>query len=51
MKEIIAICIVAIIICGAITLSVIAKKKGHKCIGCPYKNGCKGSCNGDNKNA
>lgn len=49
MKEIIAICIIAIVICGSITISVIAKKKGHKCMGCPYKNGCKGHCSEKSK--
>ena len=45
MKEIIAVLIIGLVISLSIIFSIIAKKKGAKCIGCPYKNGCKGSCN------
>ena len=40
-KEIIAIVVIALIICFAIIYIVKAKKSGKKCIGCPYGNTCK----------
>ena len=44
--EMIAIAIIAVIICGAIIYIVKAKKSGRKCIGCPDGGKCQGSCNG-----
>ncbi|MBO5879879.1 MAG: hypothetical protein J6Q68_04950 [Clostridia bacterium] len=42
--EIIAIAAVAFIIGGALTYIIIAKKKGKKCIGCPYADSCNKCC-------
>ena len=38
--DIIVIAVVALIIAGAIAYIVRAKKKGQKCIGCPYAKNC-----------
>ena len=38
--EIIAIIIIAVIITLSVLAIVISKKKGKKCIGCPYSNVC-----------
>ncbi len=46
MKEnIIIILIVALIITFAIVYIIKSKKKGNKCIGCPYGSKCNGKCN------
>ena len=43
--EIIAIIAIALIICRALFYVIKAKKKGKKCIGCPYADACtKCSC-------
>lgn len=51
-EEIIAILIILLIIGGAIFYIVKAKKKGNKCIGCPYSKTCtknkKNNCCSDN---
>ncbi len=38
--EIVAIALIALILGGAILYIVRAKKKGQKCIGCPYSGSC-----------
>ncbi len=48
MENIIVIVIVALII-GSITGYLIrARKRGQKCIGCPYAKQCGGNCNSGN---
>ncbi len=51
MGNIIAILIIAGIVCAAVAKIIIEKRKGVKCIGCPHsaassehKSGCGGSC-------
>ncbi len=48
--EIIIICIVAVILAAVIIYLYKAKKRGEKCIGCPYSKQCSGNCNGSCKN-
>lgn len=48
--EIIAIIAIALIIGGAVFYIVRAKKRGNKCIGCPYGSSCNGKCS-ENKDA
>ena len=43
-KEIIAIIIIILIIGGASLYIIKSKKKGIKCIGCPYAKQCKNNC-------
>ena len=48
--EIIAIIIIAVIICLSALAIIISKKKGKKCIGCPYSDSCsKKNCNTNKK--
>ncbi len=50
MENYIIIAILALII-GAIVLYLVrAKKRGQKCIGCPYAKQCGGSCCGTKQN-
>jgi hypothetical protein len=44
MENIIIIAVLALIIGGAAAYVIRAKKKGKKCIGCPYGGSCSGSC-------
>lgn len=46
MANVILICVIALILSGAITYIVKAKKAGVKCIGCPAGGTCSGSCSG-----
>ena len=46
MGEIIAIAIIAVIVGGAISYVIKAKKSGKKCIGCTDGCSCSGSCGG-----
>lgn len=48
MKDIIVIMIIAAIVCAAIAKIVIEKKKGVKCIGCPYSGANQNNCGGCN---
>lgn len=53
-QEIIAISLIVLIVGGAILYIVKAKKRGQKCIGCPYakqcsKNKSSNNCCCDNK--
>ena len=49
MEDLIA-AIVAVLAVAAAGLYVYkAKKKGKKCIGCPYADGCSGGCCGGNE--
>ena len=42
----IAIAVVALIVGAAVFYIVRAKKRGEKCVGCPYAKQCGGKCNG-----
>ena len=44
MENIIIIAIVAIILALAVVYILRAKKKGKKCIGCPYSESCSKCC-------
>ncbi len=43
--ELIIIAIVVLIVATAIIYIYRAKKRGQKCIGCPYSKECNGNCN------
>lgn len=47
--EIIAIIAIVLIVGGAIFYIVREKKKGRKCIGCPYADSCSSKCNCNRK--
>ena len=42
--DIIVLVVVALVIGGASFYIIRAKKKGQKCIGCPYAKNCSGNC-------
>ena len=42
----IAIAVVALIVGAAVFYIVRAKRRGEKCVGCPYAKQCGGKCNG-----
>ena len=43
-ETILALVFLALIVGGALAYMLIAKKRGQKCIGCPYSKSCSGSC-------
>ncbi len=45
MEDIIIILVVLALIAGVLLYLYKAKKRGQKCIGCPYGKNCNGSCN------
>lgn len=45
-EEIIIIVLLAVILVAAILYIYKAKKRGEKCIGCPYSKQCSGNCGG-----
>ncbi|MBO5305744.1 MAG: FeoB-associated Cys-rich membrane protein [Clostridia bacterium] len=47
MENIIAIAVIVLVLGGAIFYLVRAKKRGQKCVGCPYCKQCSGTCSGD----
>ncbi len=47
--EIIAIIAIVHIIGGAIAYIVVQKKKGKKCVGCPYADSCSKNCSCNKK--
>ena len=47
--EIIAVIAIALVIGGAVAYIVKEKKRGSKCIGCPYAKECGGRCGGQGK--
>jgi len=51
MTDIIIIAVIVLVVGGAIAYIVKEKKKGKKCIGCPYCDSCstksKGGCSSD----
>ena len=44
MENIIIVVILAAIVCGIVLYLRRAKKRGEKCIGCPYAKECGGHC-------
>ncbi|MBR4888194.1 MAG: FeoB-associated Cys-rich membrane protein [Clostridia bacterium] len=46
METVIAVAALLVIVCAAAGYVVRAKKKGQKCIGCPYAKSCSGHCSG-----
>ena len=44
MTDFIVIAVVFLVVAGACFYIYRAKKKGQKCIGCPYGKECNGSC-------
>lgn len=44
MEDIIITAIILLIIAAVTVYIVKAKKRGEKCIGCPYSKKCKGGC-------
>lgn len=44
MKTLILIVLLLAILGGAVVYVVKAKKRGDKCIGCPYAKNCSGKC-------
>ena len=46
MKNIIALAVIAVVIGLALLYIVHSKKKGMKCIGCPYSGKCGKKCDG-----
>lgn len=46
MKDFIVVSVIAVITVAVIIYLVRAKKRGEKCIGCPYAKQCSGGCNG-----
>lgn len=49
MIDAIIIIAIVLIVGGASFYLIRAKKRGQKCIGCPYAKECGGSCNCNNK--
>ena len=44
MKDFIIIAVIAVIVALAVLYIYREKKKGRKCIGCPYSASCQGKC-------
>lgn len=44
LENIVIIAVVVLIVAGALFYMYRAKKRGQKCIGCPYGKECTGSC-------
>ena len=51
MENIIIIGILAAIAGGIVWYLLRARKRGEKCVGCPYSKQCGGHCGGDNAKA
>ncbi|MBR2381427.1 MAG: FeoB-associated Cys-rich membrane protein [Clostridia bacterium] len=49
MKDIIIVIILALIVVGVCLYIRKEKKKGSKCIGCPYGKSCSGNCQENKK--
>jgi len=50
MTDIIAIAVIVLILGGAAFYLIRAKKRGQKCVGCPYAKQCGGKCDSDIRN-
>ena len=46
MENVLIILLVAAIIAGIVIYLIRARKRGEKCIGCPYAKQCGGKCQG-----
>ena len=46
MEDIIVILILAAVAAGIVLYLIRAKKRGERCIGCPYAKNCGGKCGG-----
>ena len=46
--EIVAITVIVLVVGLAFTYIIKQKKKGNKCIGCPYSKQCSGNCTSKN---
>ena len=46
--DIIAIILIALIVGGASFYIIRAKRRGQKCVGCPYSKQCSGGCSCNN---
>ena len=51
MEDIIVILILAAVAAGIVLYLVRAKKRGERCIGCPYAKNCGGKCGGAQKSS
>lgn len=49
MENVIIVAILSAIIGGIVWYLLRAKKRGEKCVGCPYAKKCGGKCNSSNK--
>lgn len=49
--DIFAIVAIVLIVGGAVLYIVRAKKRGEKCVGCPYAKQCGGNCQGGCNNS
>ncbi len=47
MENVIVVLILLAIVAGIIWYLISAKRKGEKCVGCPYAKQCGSKCNGD----
>ena len=45
MKDFIIIAVILLIVIGIVAYLIRAKKRGEKCIGCPYAKECSSKCN------
>ena len=43
--EIIAIIAIVLVVGGAVAYLIRAKRRGQKCVGCPYSKECSNKCN------
>lgn len=46
MENIVIILILALVIAGIVFYLIRGKRKGEKCVGCPYAKQCGGKCGG-----
>ena len=49
MENLILIAVIFIILAAAVGYLLMAKKRGDKCVGCPYVKKCNNFCCGENK--
>jgi hypothetical protein len=47
--DVVVILVIALAVGGALFYIIRAKKKGQKCIGCPYAKNCSGNCSCNQK--
>lgn len=48
MENLIIVLILLVIVTSIVCYLIKAKKRGEKCIGCPYGKQCSGKCSGNN---